>query len=892
MALSCVSTRELDAWKETRSEIWDYWVSKKNVEERFMDHFNREFKAQEAMDAMKFFISERLELPYDRDFPMSDTLVKRIKVEMDSFNNALKGSFGNFVMMVPEGLSKGDPTARKFYLKLNEILNYERVQINNVSSVSAEIANHLSEGFFQMHEVTGSRLPGGKKYLGNQALNELRQIRKEMATGDPSEATVNKWDSKVQDLINSDRGVTLKQFHELIRMNSKEFKSVREPNYVNPNGQKVTYNGEIYQAAKKSRQLLDSVGNVYIRGLENLKKIVALKYTNNSDWKAAMTNRKAKYFIEKIDNSVAGIKEGMKKGGYFPEIAFENMMTIKEGLSKAMAANEITKDFRFNNLVDDILSKVSLESIPDHAKGKNPNVKKAYEQDPLLVLKEYGDQATQFNKGIFTQIEYLEALKQIPRMKHPTKFIKGLKQFIGEEYAIFTRGMSDRPAWANSAVRALNAVQTARTMGLNITGAIKNAASAINYYTRIGLGGIIKTREAINSSQGMKEGFAETLKSVESEAGFLFKDAARELYTEGLITRDQFDTGEIEYNPIKGTITHKGKPVRNALTKLASGTLDKLLFFHRLTENNQRLWMFRTSFHGKYSELINNGYSEARARNFAKNFALKTVNGWAYEYAAHAKARPVRGQWGTVEQLESGTISRRLQNVAGAGSEVAFHLLHYPMSLFESQWSTVKGAHKAILAGQGFQSPDIQHLARYAGAMTLMGLSSVALNTNLFNIFENESAQRISRVVDDLTEYDNPDKGTFGLMSEFTGPTLGMMKYMAIAGGLLDIKHNDLNKILFGNVDFFDPTDAQTELYNAYQFSTAYGVLQNKVIPSIANGRGRDLIMHYGKLYPTWWTKAAHEKAFGRKPKKKKKQAKITSQTEAVRILDMMLKGR
>ena len=48
--------------------------------------------------------------------------------------------------------------------------------------------------------------------------------------------------------------------------------------------------------------------------------------------------------------------------------------------------------------------------------------------------------------------------------------------------------------------------------------------------------------------------------------------------------------------------------------------------------------------------------------------------------------------------------------------------------------------------------------------------------------------------------------------------------------------------------------------------------------------------MHYGKLYPTWWTKAAHEKVFGKK--KKKKKGKITSESEAVRILDMMLQRR
>jgi len=129
---------------------------------------------------------------------------------------------------------------------------------------------------------------------------------------------------------------------------------------------------------------------------------------------------------------------------------------------------------------------------------------------------------------IETQVTYLDALKNLS--KSDTQFQKGLRRFIDEEYTVFTQGTSGRPDWANRAVTNLNAFQTARTMGLNITGAVKNAASAIHFYSRVGSSALTSTIKAMSHDKP----FQEMVKRAEEEAGFLFTDAAKELYTEGL----------------------------------------------------------------------------------------------------------------------------------------------------------------------------------------------------------------------------------------------------------------------------------------------------------------------------------------------------------------------
>ena len=871
MGLCNVTNKTKQERMNTMSDMYNYWISKKNIVDRFSNS-RVGYNAEASAKNMKWLIEQRLEKPWDSDSALTKADFRRIKVEIDAFDKALGGNFANFAFLVPEGISKQDPTSRKFYLKLNEILNYERVQINQVLTSNAYIANHMLDAYIMEH--------GGKKDL---ATKELRELRQEMASADPNEHVQAEFIGKLESFIASDKGKTIKEFIELVQMDNDTFSNARKPSYRNEQGDLVDYNPHVYKAVERARANLNSMGSVYTNGLIGLKKIIALKYTNSTDMKAAKANKDAARMIDIIDESIVDIKKGNERGGYFPQVQFETMMQIKDKLSKAMNANLLNRDYAFADMVDNVIAKIDINKIPAHAQKRNPLLDKYWEKDPLMVLKEYGDQAAQFNKMIETQVTYLDALKNLS--KSDTQFQKGLRRFIDEEYTVFTQGTSGRPDWANRAVTNLNAFQTARTMGLNITGAVKNAASAIHFYSRVGSSALTSTIKAMSHDKP----FQEMVKRAEEEAGFLFTDAAKELYTEGLITRKDLQSGKIEFDPLTGKITMEGSQITDKLKSAGKWTLDKGLFFHRLTENNQRKWMFRTALHKKYTQLVNDGYPPDKAQQFSTAYALKMVNSWAYEYAAHAKSKIVRGEWRTIEEIEGGKIVKKLEGGLGAMSEVSFHLLHYPMSLMETHYDALKGIHKSLLARQGLESEEIQYAMRYAGVSGLVALASALTNIDLTNILENESVDRISRIVNDITEYDNPDRGTFGLMGEFTGPTLGSIKHMMIASEIIDIDHSDLNKILFGNVDFADPNDELAERYNAYQWSTFWGTTKNKIAPAIAAGRGRDLLTHYLKLYPNTWTKKGHEAIFGKKSKKRaKKRGVPTNVDRALAVLEGM----
>ena len=870
MGLCNVTNKSKQERMSAMSEIYDYWISKNNIVDRFGGRNG--YDATASVDNMKWLIEQRLEMPWNSDSPLTDAHYRRIKVEIDAFNNALGGKFRNLAFIVPEGISKQDPTARKFYTELNEILNYERVQINKVLTSNGFIANHMLDAYVSIH--------GGKKDLASKKIMELR---KEMAEADPNEHVQAEFIGKLEDFIASDKGSTTREFIELVQMNKDTFEEARKPSYRDEAGDLRSYNSHVYEAVKKARANLQDMGGVYVNGLLGLQKIIALKYTNNANIKEARAgSNEARRMIDIIEDSITDIREGNKVGGYFPQVQFETIMKIKDNLSKAMNANTLTRDYAFADVVDNVIAKIDINKIPAHAQKRNPLLDKYWEKDPLMVLKEYGDQAAQFNKMIRTQTAYLEALKHLP--KTDIEFQKGLKRFIDEEYTVFTMGTAGRPDWANGAVTTLNSLATARTMGLNITGAVKNAASAVHFYSRVGIGSLNSARKAMSHDKQ----FQDMVQKAEEDAGFLFTDVAKELYTEGLISRKDLNSGKIQFDPLTGKITMDGSNARDFIMKGADKTLSGLLYFHRLTENHQRKWMFRTALHKKYTALVNDGYPPDKAKEFSQAYALKMVNSWAYEYAAHGKSKIVRGEWRTIDEIESGKISKKLSGATGAASEVAFHLLHYPMSLMETHYDALRGIHKSILARQGLGSEEIQYAMRYAGVSLGVALASALTNIDFTNIIENESIERIQRVMDDLTQYDNPDKGTFGLMSEFTGPTLGTLKHIAVAQEIIDIDHSDLNKILFGNVDFADDSDKLSTMYAAYQWSTAWGVGKNKIAPSLKAGRGRDLIMHWLKLYPNKYTKMGHEMIWGKRPKKKKKRAGQTNVSQALAVLEGM----
>ena len=321
---------------ESMSKIYDYWISKKNIVNRFGG--KSDYDPFGSTKYMKEYIEQRMDKPWDSDSPLTEKDFRRIKVEIDAYDKALGGKFSNLAFVVPEFISQQDPVSRKFYLELNNILNYERTQINKVITDNAAIADHMLEAYISEHGKVGI---GGKINKMSPAIKELRRLRQEMAEGDPNEHTEAEFINAIEKFVNDPEGKTIKQFHELIELKNTEFDKARKPSYRNAKGELVDYNPHIYQAAKKARNNLNDLAKVYTNGLAGLKKIIALKYENHSDVKN-VKDKQALRMIDVIDSAIKDITAGLDPktgGGYFPHVQFDTLLQTKERLSKAMISD-------------------------------------------------------------------------------------------------------------------------------------------------------------------------------------------------------------------------------------------------------------------------------------------------------------------------------------------------------------------------------------------------------------------------------------------------------------------------------------------------------------------------------------------------------------------------
>ena len=285
-------------------------------------------------------------------------------------------------------------------------------------------------------------------------------------------------------------------------------------------------------------------------------------------------------------------------------------------------------------------------------------------------------------------------------------------------------------------------------------------------------------------------------------------------------------------------------------------TIEKSLIFHRATENWSRKWLFRTAFMDKFDQytrqpeyVANLEYAGSKGHRAAEKkaaaWALEFVNLYAFEYAIHAKSKVARGV-PAHDTVGNKVITSKL--VAGADGQATFQLLHYPMSLLKQQSRNIRGAYKAFRTGQ-WDASESMYLYRYFGLFTALQLGSIVTNLNLNGIMPNEALEMISDIEDDFTVPLDPDKQrkTYGLLSEFTGPTVGHIKWGMMVSGVISIEDDYVAQVLLGNVDYLDDEDSK---YNAYQLSTLYGQLKTKVGPAIADGRGWDALRHYFRMYP------------------------------------------
>jgi len=472
-----------------------------------------------------------------------------------------------------------------------------------------------------------------------------------------------------------------------------------------------------------------------------------------------------------------------------------------------------------------------------------------------------------------------------------------MRHFIDDTFQIATKGLMERPDWVNATVRGLMAVETLKSMGLSVTGAIRNGASAAYFFTQ---NGVLSAARAVGKYHSHYEG---TLSEIEKEQGFKFKEAGRELIAEGLIPSEGVNVSDIKYDPIKNTVSYRDKGVLKILDPRIDQIVGKSLMFHRFTENATRQWMFRIAWVEAYETL--NGHSVVDAAKFkdpgsankkaiermATKFAIKAVNTFAFEYAAHAKARAIGGTAPRSTELSAdGKPKMQAKDYNTALGELAFQFMHYPMSFLNLQSKIVKGSYDALLSGQ-YDAPELKQALRFAGIYMAVQALSLATNLDLTNTLENDTVERLQDLAEYFTGDDEKLERKRGMVNDFSGPIVGDMLYALNMFQLYKMPDEEWAKMLTGYIDYYGKgdvpdwvnpkkkidTEEKRNMWNRMNVELARWRTKN--IPALRDGRGIDIIRHELGWYPRSELKEGRKtinkyakEYFGFKPFKKRKK--------------------
>ena len=851
-------------------------------------------------------VTEHLfKIPFNSDFKFTKGMVNRLKREIDSIEGNYKGGkLGVFrkYFYVSDAIANKSPVTRMFYENTNLAINYERNNMDAYLSHSKAVSTHIRNALVNRSDMS--------KREAKQYLKKMQELETKILRSGTADNT-NEYYREYNDLFNEHGSDVINEYIELMQMNKATYQK-----------EKGKYSRDVRLAVEESTVLLDKMGGVLINGLSRMENVVKQMYDS------PLLPKTARRYIERISEARKKIKDSIEDGGYLPHYLLDNIVELNYRMRGIMEAKDVgSKDKAMNR----ILSQIET-MIPDQAKSRNELLNNIWAKNPFFILTQYSKDVIAFNKINYIQEQYIPAMRRMQKEDVDLPFVEDMRNYIEDSFQISTEGLMERPDWVNAAVRSIMAVETIKSMGLSVTGAIRNGASAAYFFTQNGLVSATQAVKKYNSH------YKKILGEIEAEQGFEFTEAGKELIAEGLIPSEGVNVSDIKFDPITQKVSYRDKGILKKLDPKIDTAVGKSLMFHRFTENATRKWMFRIAWVEAFETLKGHNivdqssYKTAekadiantqKLERMATRFAVKAVNSFAFEYAAHAKARAVGGTAPLSTELGTdGKPKMQSRDYATAVGELGFQFLHYPMSFLNLQSKILKGAYDAALSGQWGKgetlAPEIKQVLRFAGIYATVQALSIATNLDLTNTLENDTVERIKDLAEYFTEDEEDLKGRKrGMVNDFTGPIVGDMLYALNMFQMYKMPDAEWAKMLTGYIDYYGEgdvpswvnpkkkidTDEKRNMWN--RLNVEFARLMTKNIPAVRDGRGIDILRHELGWYQRPHVKEGREtvnkyaqrfigiKPFKEKKRKMSKKGGLSQKgEEALRKLSLELRGR
>ena len=856
-------------------------------------------KTSDPNNIAEFHISELLKERYsrmwDEDVFLSADVSKRqaiandIIAEINKISDRVatsKISTFEAIMMPPDVVHNLLPSSRAFLNAMSEAKSYESTARENFQRGRNKVEELLLLGF----EANGA----GKVRFEDSFLKQLKDAEHRYAiAGSDSEKA--QYLSKINRLMTSDKGKTLRDYMELVEMRNADF---------NNKDNVFKYNEYVYRAAEKTREMLGKMekgpdgktratglGKVMINSLDRQAEAVIFARTKQKKRNSIFVekDKPLKNFLLKVEEAKTNIKESLKDGGYIPHMGLDQLLNLRkqmEGVdfSSISTQSDNSLDAASKILESNYTNRSAVAQIqgslgtPAHSKQRSQSMENYFAQNPLFVLEKYANEVIMHNRDSKLKLEYLNTLKNLGDDHVSSEFISTMKKYLTMQYERAGTGTRSRPEWVTKTVQVLNSVEVLKSMGLGMAGAVRNLFSASYYLSSQVTNGNRKAKLLLNDNN-----YKAVIAEVESEQGFRFLEKGSvsgqglDVVTEGALA----EVGIRSLADIKIEMTDKGQAIfvhkgeggaYQRFTDIQNKLIEKSLFMHRWGENKMRNHMFRTGFVTIYDSLVNNQLymnkegsnpqtQERNARKFATKIGLATVDKWAFNYSNFHKAPIISGiatGKGTAFDVK-GSEGKGLGYTTALGSVVGL-VLHYPMEFAALQPRTLKRAADKTMAGDLYNS-DSKNVLAFAGVYGLAHAISLMFNSDLTHLMENDTIERMLNLIEYASE-DDPEQLKYkrGIVNDFTGPIVQDIMFWGNVAGLYDMPDSEWGKMMLGYQDYYDMNNDEQQRAKWMKISTEIGKWKTKIVPALYEGRGIDnwLMQEFG-LYPRSWTRSQRE---------------------------------
>ena len=781
-------------------------------------------------------------------------IANEIQKESNRINNP-KLSFLEKYGFVKRGVMRKYAVTNLFNKAINEITNFERTKFSMFTYRNRTVSSFLRLEAIKRGDQTkwspGIKTEKDLDILERklaETLSNSAQARKTNKNIVENDIKANKIRQEIVDLLKTKGGEVLKDFVDYMEL------SDRSGDLINKRtGEKFSSN--IIKAGEAARKMLDEMGGVFMTGLSKHKDVINQAFLNTSNptnlESLTPIGQRIKRYRKKIDEQIKAIKEGIETNDYFPHFIMESMINIERKTDAIEAENsmaktreiDLVKADRHLEELESIFSKMrqDLNKSPQEVKQRKKQAYDNYLQNPLAVLRKYGNDAIAFNKNQHLKDIYLQTLRKMPANGEAAE---AMRKYVTDTYELADKGFTERPQWVNKAVRTITGLEFLSKIGFGVGTAVRNTMSGM-YYLQ-GLGNRKFADYMRNWVDPANKKTREEISKIEEEQGFLFRDLAEELYTEGMLPTKGVRIKDVDMKLDEATgkmrFSYKEGTYWKSLDTALSYATGKGAILQRVTENLLRKHMFRSAYMIKRNELKDLGYSDSQGKKTSRLFALDMVNKYAFEYAAHQKA-PIAG--GSKSAL-------------GSVGQVAFQFMHYPMSFLQQQSEILRNSGESIKARQ-WDNPDLMIPVRYGALYLFTQLLSGVFNRDLNRLMENDTIDRIKNINDVLNGEEDDVVGR-----GYIGPFVGDLFFYATLNDVVKLPENDFVNLVVGYNDAGNQTDEQktSRIWGTLNVELSKWV--NKNIPLFRSGRGGSILMHELGLYPRKWTKELHKKIFGK----------------------------